>query len=116
MLQVQIYLIGALILSLIVAIFAIQNTTMVTIQLLLWKIDISLVLVIIGAMAIGALAIFILGSFKNLTWWRKLKELEEKNKQLTSKINELEVTLASKEQDQNINIPNTQQQEQSEQQ
>lgn len=86
----QLYLVSALIFALIVAIFAVQNTTMVTIAFIIWQFKISLVLVILGAAAIGAFCVFMVGSFKNIGVWRKHRELEGKNKLLNDKIKSLE--------------------------
>jgi len=86
----QLYLVGALIFALIVAVFAVQNTTMVAISFLFWEFKVSLVLVILGAAVVGAFCIFLVGSFKNIGAWRKQRELEGKNKLLNNKITELE--------------------------
>ncbi|MFZ5943324.1 MAG: LapA family protein [Bacillota bacterium] len=89
----QLYLVSALVFALIVAVFAVQNTMMVTISFLLWEFSISLVLVILGAAAIGALCVFLVGAFKNINSWRKQRDLEGKNKLLTEKVSELEKRL-----------------------
>ena len=52
------YLVSALIFALLVAIFAIQNTTVVVINFLMWEFHTSLVLVILGSALLGALLYF----------------------------------------------------------
>lgn len=91
--HVQIYLVGALLFALLVALFAVQNTILVKVVFLVWKFEISLVLVILGAASFGALCVFLVGMFKNLSVWRKHRELESKNKLLTQKVKELEEKL-----------------------
>jgi len=86
----QLYLVGALIFALLVAVFAVQNTMMVTISFLMWEFNISLVLVILGAASFGALCVFLVGMFKNFGLWRKQRDLEGKNKLQGEKIKELE--------------------------
>ena len=61
----QFYWILALVFALIVAIFAIQNASLVDIRFLNWEFaDISLVLVILGSAVIGAVIIFYFGLFQ----------------------------------------------------
>jgi len=101
------YLVSALIFALLVAIFAIQNTTVVVINFLMWKFHTSLVLVILGSALLGALCIFLLGSFKNFESWRKQRELEGKNRHLTNQVNELEAELKElRERMENLNFVN----------
>jgi len=94
----QLYLVGALIFALLVAVFAVQNTLMVTISFLMWEFNISLVLVILGAASLGALCVFLVGMFKNFGHWRKQRELEGKSKLQDEKIKELEDKLNQKAQ------------------
>jgi len=103
----QLYLVCALVFALIVAIFAVQNTTMVAIIFLLWEFRVSLVLVILGAAAIGALCVFLVGAFKNIGTWRKQRELQGKNKLLSDKVTELENKIKDLEEHQrNIDLSN----------
>jgi len=92
----QLYLVGALLFALLVALFAVQNTMMVKIAFLLWQFEVSLVLVILGAASFGALCVFLVGMFKNIGSWRKQRELEGKNKVLSEKVKELEEKLNPK--------------------
>lgn len=97
MLRMQIYLILALIFSLLIAVFAIQNSAIVTISFLLWEKPLSLVLLILGSVAIGALIMFLLGSFKSIGFIRKQKELTNTNNKLSERIKELETKVAELE-------------------
>ena len=100
MLRMQIYLILALLFSLLIATFAIQNTAVVTISFLFWERPVSLVLLILGSVAIGALTMFLLGAFKSLGFLRKQKELTSTNNKLNAKIMELEKKLTELEEEQ----------------
>ena len=83
----QLTLVIAVIFALIVAIFAVQNSGSVDLRFLQWEIqDVSLVLVILGSVALGALLIFLLGLVKQIKMVRKVRELEWKNKQFEEKI------------------------------
>ncbi|WP_366924964.1 lipopolysaccharide assembly protein LapA domain-containing protein [Metallumcola ferriviriculae] len=80
----QFYLVSALLFALLVAIFAVQNTELVTINFLAWQFkEISLVLVILGSSVIGAVFLFFLGMVKQFSQYRSNKELTVMNKQLT---------------------------------
>mgnify|MGYP000122704311 FL=1 len=50
------YLLFTLIISIIVAVFAVQNAADVTVGFLMWTVQTSLVVVILGAALLGALA------------------------------------------------------------
>jgi hypothetical protein len=90
-----------------VAAFAVQNTTPVAISLLFWRFqEMSLVLVILGSAAFGALCVFLLGMFKQVSQSFKIKELEVANHRLTEEIEELREQLQSfKNQQANSFIP-----------
>jgi len=62
----QFYLITALVFALLVAVFAIQNTETVVIQFLAWSFSISLVLVILGSAAVGALVLYLFSLVKQI--------------------------------------------------
>lgn len=113
----QIYLVSALIFSLLVAVFAIQNTEVVVIQFLTWNFSVSLVLVILGSAVVGALALFFLSLFRQVGSWvtirqlnhrkeeleKQLKKLEEKNKDLESeKTVQQEEKIASHQEEQAV--------------
>lgn len=77
--------------ALIVAVFAIQNAEVVNIRFLTWQFqNISLVLVILGSAAIGALLLFILGTIKQVSMTLKLKDAEGKIRKLENQLKELQ--------------------------
>ncbi len=84
----QVYLILALIFALLVAAFAIQNTAVVTINFLFWEGSISLVLVILGSVAAGALLFFVLGVIKQFANNRERKELLKAKERLSADLAE----------------------------
>lgn len=95
----QIYLILALIFSILIATFAIQNTAIVTIGFLFWEAPVSLVLLILGSVAIGALTMFLLGAFKSIGFLRKQKEVSANNIKLNEKVMELEKKIVELEEE-----------------
>jgi len=60
------YLILGIILALLVAVFAVQNAVPVQVTFLAWSAETSLVLVILGAAAVGAVCVGVLGLFKQM--------------------------------------------------
>ncbi|MDT3700838.1 MAG: LapA family protein [Thermincola sp.] len=70
-----VYLVFGLIFSIAVAVFAVQNATMVDITLLLWQLkSISLVLVILGSALIGAMSAGLFGIVKQLRMKKRMKD------------------------------------------
>lgn len=90
----QFYLISALAFSLLVAIFAIQNTEMVVIKFLTWSFSISLVLVVLGAAVAGALVLYFLGLFKQVGSWIKIRQLNQRKNELENQVKKLESQLS----------------------
>lgn len=89
--MVNVILVVSLIFALIVAIFAVQNNTPVDIAFLGWKYSgISLVLVILGSAAAGAVAVFCLGLVKQFRLGRELRQAKGQNEELKSQLAELE--------------------------
>lgn len=86
----QIFLIAALVFSLLVAVFAVQNAVQVTVGFLFWNFQTSLVLVILSAAIVGALIIFSVAMFRQFNLTRKIREYEQKVKELDRKVQELE--------------------------
>lgn len=79
----QFFTLMAILFALIVAVFALQNAEPVEINFLFWQFrHISLVLVILGSAAFGALAVFLLGAMRQLRQAREIKELKSKLKKL----------------------------------
>jgi len=93
----QLSLIFALIFALIVAFFAIQNTTVVTIQFLFWQSELSLVLVILGSVAAGALLLFFINLIKQYSNHREKKSLKQDNDRLQKEIKTLHDKIESLE-------------------
>lgn len=85
----QAYLIAALIFAIAVAAFAVQNTMIVTVHFLFWHANISLVLVILGSLAAGALLLFLLGLFKQYSNHRQKKDLKAQNTRMEKEIADL---------------------------
>ncbi len=88
------YLIFTLCLSVLVAMFAVQNALMVPVSFLLWNFQSSLVLVIIGSVAIGAFWAFLLTMWWRFKQGRKLKQCEQEIKRLTARLAEQDLLLA----------------------
>lgn len=93
----QFYLICALVFSLLVAIFAIQNTEIVTIRFITYQFSVSLVLVLLGSAVAGALALYFLGLFKQVGTWFKIRQLNGRKEDLENQVKKLESKLASLE-------------------
>lgn len=86
----QFYLISALVFSLLVAVFAIQNTEVVVVKFLTFQFPISLVLVILGSAVVGALALYSLSVVKQLGSWFKIRQLNHRKADLEKQVKELE--------------------------
>jgi putative membrane protein len=84
----------ALIFCLIIAVFALANNQPMEINYLYGSVELSAVLVILGSAALGALAIFIFGLFKNIQVRLKLRSLRHEIKNLLEKLQ-----IAEKERD-----------------
>lgn len=86
----QIFLISALFFSVLVAVFAVQNAVQVTVNLLFWNYQTSLVLVILCAAVLGAFIMFFVAMFRQFNLTRKIKDYETRVRHLEGKIQELE--------------------------
>jgi uncharacterized integral membrane protein len=86
-------LIIALILLLIAATFALQNTDVVTVQFLLWNYQASLVLIILGATLLGTLLALLASIGPRLRRSRELRRLESLTKSQEARIIEMETQL-----------------------
>ncbi len=98
----QVYLISALLFSLLVAVFAIQNTEQVIIKFLTFQFPISLVLVILGSAVVGALSLYFLGLFKQVGSWIKFRQLQHQKEDLENQVKKLQEKLASLEAAKNL--------------
>lgn len=86
----QIYLVSALVFSLLVAVFAIQNTEVVVIKFLTWNFSVSLVLVILGSAVVGALALFFLSLFRQVGSWMTIRQLNHHKEELEKQMKKME--------------------------
>lgn len=91
----QVLLISALVFSLLVAIFAVQNAVQVTVSLLFWNFQTSLVLVILSAAVVGAFIMFSLAMWRQFNLKKKIKEYEDRVKKMEGRIEELESKLTT---------------------
>lgn len=74
----QVYLFFALIFSICIAVFAVQNATKVDIDFFFWHVNqISLVLVILGSALVGFTVAGLFGIFKQLTLKKQLKSCRQ---------------------------------------
>ncbi len=83
-------LILALVFALFVALFSIQNAVPVSLTLFTWKFQTSLVVVVLGAIALGALIMGLFSSVKQFRLKRENRRLKDKNEELISINSELE--------------------------
>lgn len=78
----QFYLIVALLLATLVAIFAVQNAAEITVRFLVWTFQSSVVVVILISAGMGALLAALVSLPQTLKARRRLKETEAKLKRL----------------------------------
>ncbi|MCL1804394.1 MAG: LapA family protein [Clostridiales bacterium] len=90
----QVQLILILIFAIIVAAFSVQNTMAVVIRFLFWEANLSLVLVILGSIALGAVFIYLVDLAKQIQVKREMKELNQRVAALTGEKEALERALA----------------------
>ena len=92
----QVFSLLAIFFALLVAIFAVQNAVPVEINFLAWQFrQISLVLVILGSAAFGALVVFLLGIVKQIRQTRMIRELRSQHKKLQETLARLEAAPAT---------------------
>jgi len=85
------YIILGLLFALLVAIFAVQNATVVNIRFLGWEFkDISLALVVLGSAAGGALVVFILSLGREVRHAWRMRELSSHNLRLSRRLSQVE--------------------------
>ncbi|MDI6632507.1 MAG: LapA family protein [Bacillota bacterium] len=85
------YLILGLLFALLVAVFAVQNATLVDIRFLGWEFkNISLALVVLGAAAGGALMVFILSLGREVRHAWRMRELSSHNLRLSQRLSQVE--------------------------
>lgn len=93
----QIFFIAALVFSLLIAVFAVQNAVQVTVTILSWNFQISLVLVILGAAMTGAFIMFSVAMVRQFNLSRRIKEYEAKMKRLEARVQECESKLVARQ-------------------
>lgn len=86
----QFYLVLALLFALAVAVFSINNPTPVPIRFLFWTYQAPLVIVILGSAVFGAIIVFLLGISKQYGLVRKVRLLENQNKNLSKHLEKKE--------------------------
>jgi putative membrane protein len=79
-------IIFALVLCLIIAVFASANSQPVEVNYLYGVVETSAVLVILGSAVLGALAVFIFGLFKNIMIKLQIRALNQEIKNLQEKL------------------------------
>lgn len=89
----------ALIISLLISIFAIQNGDLVTIDLFFGRYEVSQAIIILVSVFVGAIIAAILGSIKQIKSFTVTKELKNKVKQFETEISDMHKSLASYESD-----------------
>jgi len=87
------YLFLSLILALLTAAFALQNTEAVTVRLLLWEYQTSLVLVILGSVGSGIVLTFLASLGRRWRRSRAIRSLETTVESQGVRIRELEEAL-----------------------
>ncbi|RJX19329.1 MAG: LapA family protein [Ammonifex sp.] len=87
----QLYLILGLLFALLVAVFAVQNSTPVNIRFLAWEFkNISLALVVLGAAAGGAFIVFIMGLGREVRHAWRARDLSIQNLRLSQRLSQVE--------------------------
>ncbi len=87
----QFYLLLGLVFALLVAVFAVQNSTPVNIRFLAWEFkNISLALVVLGAAAGGAFAVFIMGLGREVRHAWRARDLSMQNLRLSQRLSRVE--------------------------
>jgi uncharacterized integral membrane protein len=86
----QIYLLGALLFCVALAVFVFQNTAMVTVHFLNWASpDVSLAVVLLIAVCAGALVALLADSFRYFKLAKRIQELTGMNQKLQKEVQEM---------------------------
>ncbi|MGM0602358.1 MAG: LapA family protein [Bacillota bacterium] len=83
-------LIIALVFALLIAIFAMQNAVSVTLSFFNYSFQTSLVVVVLGSMAVGALIMGLFSSLKQIKLKREIRQLQKKYSELEAKFSHLQ--------------------------
>ncbi|MGM0445489.1 MAG: LapA family protein [Bacillota bacterium] len=84
-------IIFGLIFAILIAIFAIQNASIVALNILMWEFQISLAVVVLGSIIFGALVIGIFSYFKQFQLKRKNRNLKLEIQALKEELDDLKV-------------------------
>lgn len=87
-------LLVALVFAILIAVFALQNTAVVHVQLLVWDYETSLVLVILGSAMVGAVLTFVASLGPRIRRAREIRRLEETVESQGERIRHLEAVIA----------------------
>lgn len=80
----------SLVFAILIALFAVQNSNVVTIQLIFWKVELSQSVVILASAAIGAIIAAFLSIFKRFKSSLKIRELNHQIKELEQNLKKSE--------------------------
>ncbi|VBB06044.1 Hypothetical protein LUCI_1255 [Lucifera butyrica] len=92
------YIFSAFVFSLLVAIFAVQNSLPVTLTFMAWSFQLSLVVIILGAATFGALVILCLAMLVQFRLRRNLSKVRQLNGKLEAETTALKSKLEQYEQ------------------
>jgi len=87
---VQLLLIVALLFALGVAVFAVQNAEPITVHLIRWQIETSLVVVVVGSAAAGALVAWLIGLVRQVRASWRIRQLQGQVHRLEQKLQQLQ--------------------------
>jgi uncharacterized integral membrane protein len=86
----QFYLLVVLVFALLVAVFAVQNAGPVDVRFLGWHFpNLSLALLIIGSLILGALLTLVLGLTKQASLRRQLRQYQQQNRELLEELDRI---------------------------
>ena len=85
----QFILVLSLLFALVVALFAMQNSSTIQVSFLTWEITTSVALVTLGAAALGAIVVGLLGSVKQVGQSLKIRNLQGRIKRMEEELDSL---------------------------
>jgi len=88
--MVQLLLILALLFALGVAVFAVQNAEPITVNLIRWQLETSLVVVVVGSAAAGALVAGLIGFIRQVRASWRIRQLQGQVHRLEQRLRALE--------------------------
>jgi len=87
---VQLLLIVALLFALGVAVFAVQNAAPITVNLIRWQLETSLVVVVVGSAAAGAMVAGLIGLIRQIQSSWRIRQLQGHIHKLERRLQQLE--------------------------